>query len=266
MTAPTNITLNAVSLAAAVPEALVVSVARQLVGARRHSRVAIPGRAGSWTFDEEPGDRRITIDVDIQGDTFEDRRTAVRELAYWVDIGTTSRLVIDDEPDRFHEVILADAPNVDEWLLRGQARLEFTAAPYAYITAVSTENITAGTNPDSGTFSIPDRVTAEPVVEITANAGTITAFTLTVNGYALTWAGTLGAGDTITISSISDTVTTGTNGDVDLTGTFDVNDLDMTDVSGEFPLLIDGTNTWAIVWTGTATSATLDFTWRERTR
>lgn len=266
MTAPTDITLNGSNLAAAVPEALVVSVTRQLVGARRHSRVSIPGRAGSWTFDEEPGDRRIVVRIDIQADTFAERRAAIRNLAGWADVGTTANMVIDDEADRFYRVLLDDAPDVNEWLLRGECELVFVADPYAYLVTPSSEAIVANTNPDSGSFIIDDTVTAEPVVEITANAGSILTFTLTVNGYALTWAGTLAAGETITISSISDTVTVGINADVDLTGTFDVNDLTMTDVSGEFPVLFGGTNTWSLVWTGTATSADVDFTWRERTR
>lgn len=318
----TSASLNNVDLAAAVPSATILSVSRPLVGARRHSRISIPGRPGGWTFDEVPGDRTISLVVTIGATSFAARRTAVTELAYWADIGTTMRLVIDDEPDRFHDVILADAPDLAEWLLSGDVTLAFLAGPYSSASSLSTESLAAsGAGTDSGTFTIPDRVTVEPVIEVTPTNGTVTAFTLTMNGDALTWGAAAGgarpnapviqedevdlvspgggalvdfigtggrgyatyadgyiydglgwrlaliaSGDTLTISSISDTVTVGINDDVDLTGTFDVAALDISDVAGTFPLLLEGLNTWALVWTGTATAVTLDITWRERFR
>ena len=318
----TTASLNNVALATAVPSATILSVSRPLVGARRHSRIAIPGRPGGWTFDEVPGDRTISLVVTIGATSFAARRAAVTELAYWADIGTTMRLVIDDEPDRYHDVILADAPDVAEWLLSGDVTLAFLAGPYASAVALSTEAIAAaGAGADSGTFSIADRVAAEPVIEVTPTNGTVSAFTLTMNGDALTWGASAGgarptapvieladapatspaagafvafvatggrgyatyadgyvydglgwrlaliaSGETLTISSISDTVTVGINDDVDLVGTFDVAALDISDVAGTFPLLLEGLNTWALAWTGTATAVTLDITWRERFR
>lgn len=262
----TDLTLNGVALSAAVPTALVLRVERELVGKRRHSDVEIPGRAGSWRFDEEPGNRTIRVWIDIQADSFEARRAAVRELAYWCDIGTTANLVVSDEPDRYHEAILDDEPNPEEWLVRAEIPLRFTAGPYALSSTLSTQTVTATTNPDSDTFSIPDAVTAEPVLEITPTGGALTSFVLTVNGYVLTWSGNLAAGTTLTISSISDTVSTGPNTDVNLTGAFVVGDLDMVDVAGEFPLLLPGSTSWSFEWTGGATSVGIEFTWRERSR
>lgn len=267
MTARTELTLNAIPLATAVPEAYVLQVTRPLVGKRRHSRVEIPGRAGSWIFDEEPGDRVLEIEVDLQAVSIEARREAVRALAYWCDIGSSAPLVISDEPDRYHVALLDDDPDPEEWLARARARLRFLVGPYALANDPSSETLSATTNPDSDTFSIPDTVTAEPVIELTPTGGNVSAFSLNVNGYVLSWAGgPILAGETLTISAISDTVTLGANDDVDLTGAFDVSDLDMADVSGEFPLLLEGSNAWALSWTGTATAVTLEVTWRERFR
>lgn len=261
-----DLTLNGVPLSSAVPEALVLDVSRPLVGKRRHTTVDIPGRAGSWRFNEEPGDRTIEITLDLEAETFAARRDAVRRLAYWADVGDTANLYISDEPDRFHEALLDSDDAVLERLCYGETTIEFLVGPYALATGLSTETITANSNPDSDTFDIPDAVTAEPVVEITPAGGGLTGFTLTVNGYAITWAGTLNSGETLTISSLSDTVTTGENEDVNLTGTFDEDDVDMADVSGEFPLLFEGTQSWSILWTGAATSVGVVFTWRERSR
>ena len=43
-----------------IPDAAVLSVGRPLAAGRRHQRVEVAGRAGGWTFDEEPGDRAGT--------------------------------------------------------------------------------------------------------------------------------------------------------------------------------------------------------------
>lgn len=263
----TDLTLNYVALSAAVPEAAVVDVHRQLVGARRHNRVTVPGRAGSWHYDEQPGDRNLDVSVHIAGDTFADRRAAVRALAYWADVGAVSRLIVDDEPDRYHEAILANGDELSERLLAGNVGLSFITGPYALANAVSSETlplVTGGAG--AGSFAIPDLVTAEPVVEVTPAGSALTALTLVVNGYALSWAGNVPADDTLTISSISDTVTLGANDDVDLVGAYDSADLDMADVSGEFPLLLEGTTTWSATYTGASAGINIALTWRERFR
>jgi len=269
MTALTvDVTLNGTALAVAVPEALVLDVRRPLVGARRFEQVTVPGRAGAWTFDEEPGPRSLEVDIDLQADSFAARRAAVRAVADWCDVGTHSNLVFSDEPDRYHRALLDNEGDAAERLLYGAATLRFTADPFAYAVDASTQAATANSNPDTDTFTIADEVYAEPVLELTPAGGNLTAFVLTVNGYEVTWAGLLASGDTLTISSIADTVTLGANDDVNLTGAFDVADLDMADVTAPdgFPLLFAGSNTWTLSWTGTATSVALNFSWRERTR
>jgi len=264
----TDLNLNGVALSAAVPSALVLDVRRQLVGLRRHSRLPIPGRAGAWTYTEEPGDRDISVDISVIGDDLELRRTAVRDLAYWVDIGEVSRLIIDDEPDRFHDVILAAADQATERLLHGKATLRFSANPFALAVAISTRALSAPTSPTSSSFAETSEVYAEPVVEITNTVGgtDLTGLTFAVNGYALTWSGVVGAGDILTISSLSDTVTLGANADVDLVGAYDPLDVDMADVSGEFPLIFAGANPWSITYTGADAGVTIALAWRERFR
>lgn len=262
----TDITLNGVSLAAAVPSAMVLDVRRDLVGERRHSRLKIPGRAGAWHYAEEPGDRFISVDISLAGDTFAERRDAVRDLAYWCDIGAVSRLVVDDEPDRFHDVILSATANLSEKLLAGQITLTFTAAPYSSAVTPSQEALSAPTSPATGSFDIVDRVTAEPIIEITPAGTALTELTLVVNGYALTWSGEVDVAAVLTISSISDTVTAGANDDVDLIGAYDPAAVDMADVSGEFPLIFEGANDWSITYAGADAGLTIAVTWRERFR
>jgi predicted phage tail component-like protein len=266
MSPPVDLTYNAVALSSAVPAANVVQVSRQLVGRRRHERVQVPGRAGSWFFPEEPGDRDLVAELVIVADGLDDRRASVRALADWADLPSPARLVLSDEPDRFHEAILDRSADPAEWLTAAKISLPFSVGPYAIALATSEQVLSISGFPAGGTFEIPDEVNALPVVEITPTNGTLTSFTFAVNGYAISWAGNLTSGNTITVSSLSDTVTTGPNGDVNLTGAFDRTALTMADVSGEFPLLLPGANPWTMTRTGTATTATVRLLWRERFR
>jgi len=265
----TDATLNGTSLTTAVPDAAILDVNRQLVGRPRHQRVRVPGRAGGWTFDEEPGDRRLELVIHIASASITARRSAVRDLAAWAEAGTTSQLIVDDEADRYHDAILDDAAATNEWIRQaGDIIVPFLVGPYACAVSATSEAITATSNPDSDSFVAADEVTAEPVVTVTARGGTVTGFTFTMNGDALTWAaGTvLNDGDPLTVNAIGDVVLQSENEDVNLVGAFDEADVDMADVSGTFPLLVAGANTWELSWTGTATSVDIDIVWRRKYR
>ena len=263
----TDVTLNGTALSSAVPSAKVLGVTRELLGRRRFNRIDIPGRAGSWHYDEEPGDRELVVGLDIQADTFAARRAAVRALAYWCDVGAVSRLIVDDETDRYHDAIVANGDS-SEWLNNATIDLRFLVGPYALAIASTSTSISAAGGTGSGSFAVGDEVTAEPVIELTPAGGTLTGFTLTINGYALTWAGpdVIAATESLTVNAISSTVTLGANDDVDLTGAYDVLALSMSDVSGEFPLILEGTASWSLEYTGTATSVAASVEWRERFR
>lgn len=232
--------------------------------ATRHKAVEIPGRAGSIIFPEELGDRVISLELHVLGADYDARRAAIRELAGWAFVGTVSRLIIDDEPDRYEDAILESAGDPDEWLKSASIILPFRCGPYALALSTSTEALVASTNPDSDTFTAPDVVEALPEIILTANGGTILSFTLTVNGFALSWTGTVASGASLTISSISETVLQGVSTDTELTGAFNASSVRMGDASGFFPVLVPGSNSWSIEWTGTATSVDVDVEWRER--
>lgn len=270
----TDLTLNGVALSTAVPDALVLRVSRRLVGETRDVEVDLPGRAGSWRFDEEPGDRILEVEIDIQSTSFEARRAAVRALAVWAAPGTTTPLIVSDEPDRYEEAILSRSPEIDEWLVQGGGKIRFDVGPYALALAPSTTTIAASGSPDSGSFSVDiGTAEAELIVEITPTNGTITSLSLGGWGGSVEWQAddpgdphTLLEDQTLTISAISQTVTFAANVDVMLTGAFDPDDVDMANVaiSGSFPILVDGSNDWVLSWTGTATTVDIVYTWRER--
>lgn len=261
--------LNGTQLADAVPSAIIVAVARQLAGERRHVFVDVPGRSGSYLFPEQPGDRTLRLELDLQCSTFDERRAAVRDLAGWADLSDSARLILSDEPDRYHVAILDDRPELLEQLVYAASALVFRVGPYALAITPSTATLAvSGAGSDSGTFTGTETggVDAFPVVEITPNDGTLTSFGWTLNGTQLSYGTTVAMGDTITISSLSDTVTLGASGDTDLTGAFVTGLVSMATVSGDFGRVVPGSNDWAFEWTGTATDITIDLTWRERYR
>jgi predicted phage tail component-like protein len=257
------VTLNSITSTSGVSALRIRRVDRDLLGERRDVRVSVPGRDGSWFYPEEPGDRKIVIYGWLAAESMSAKRTAIHDLAEWVNTTGEVALAVDDESDRFYYVTL-DSWDVDTSQRYATVEIEFTASAYGLANNLSTENIAVSGSPDSGTFAISDDLGAYPIIEITPTNGTMTSFTLDVNGYALTWAGALADDETLTVSSVSFTVTAGANVDTMLTGAFDPNDLDMSDVSGEFPELEPGTNDWSLIWTGTATTVTVLVTWRRR--
>lgn len=251
-----------------IAELNVLRVRRPLAGDRRDTYVDIPGRAGFYLFAEEPGRRVITLELDIGAGTFAERRTAVRAVADLFDRPGLCELIVDDEPTIFHRCRLASTPDPEEWLNSAGFAVELVAEPYGYETTVSTETWTASTGV-AHTFTPPDTVSAELELEVTATGGTVTSLIVNVNGDILTYAlgGTgLAAGEKLTISGISYTVTRGASTDTDLDGTFDPDDLDMATVSGDFGDLIAGANSITLTRTGTATTLAAVARWRRRYR
>lgn len=266
----TEVTLDDVALSDAVPGVIVKRVTRQLLGDRRDVFELVPGRAGSWRFGEQAGDRLITLQLALVGESstypieesgLEARRAACRALADWADHAQPVTLVADDEPDRYWMATVSSAPTPDEWLIRATVDLVFRVGPYALALELSTHD-EALTNGALATFSIPDNVNAYPVVEITAGDAMASGFTLNVNGLELVYGAAVAPGDVLTVSSLSYTVSTGANTDTELEGSFVTADLSMGDVDGDFPILVPGSNGIEIV----GGDADVSISWRRRYR
>lgn len=264
----TTFTFDGVS-STTIPELEVLRVRRPLVAGRRDDFVSVPGREGFWLFTERPGSRMISLELHVLGDTFADRRAAVIAVADLLDAPEgLARLVVDDEPDRFHLCRLGSNPDPEEWLSSGRFSVDMIAEPFAQAITPSVESLTL-TSATPATFTIPDKVYGIPEIELTATGGTVTAFTLEVNGLALTYAAPslgLTAGQILTVSTVGYTVTRGASIDPDLVGTFDPDDLDMGGVSGDFGYLVPGLNTVEVTRTGTAGTIAATIRWRERSR
>jgi predicted phage tail component-like protein len=260
----TTANFNGNELVDAVPEAIITNVRRSLLGTRRTVFQDVPGVAGSWTFGDQPGDRKIVLSIHILGDDFADRRDAVRRLAAWADSTAPAGLVLDDEPDRAEYAILTSTPEPDEMLLAASVDLEFRSGPYAYAMETSSASWSASSGV-AHSLSVPDDVDVFPIVTLTAGASPVSSLTLTVGERTLSYGTPLAAHASITISSMAFVVTEGENVDDLVVGTFDPEAVSMADVDGQFPVLTNGTNSVTVTTAG-GSAMDVDVLWRRRYR
>lgn len=240
-----------------IPEIVVEDVTRQIVPSVRDSYLEVPGRSGSWLFEEEAGDRPLGIRVALVGESVAERREAVRKAARFIYAPGRRKLIISDEPDRFLWAKIADAPRSDELLARGRFEATFRTGPFAESTAISTATVAA-----SGNLVVPDEDGLadffEPVVVVTAT-GPVSGWTITTNGVALSYGSAMTSGAKVTVSTIAATVTTGDSIDTELVGLFNGANLAMTAVDGDFPKLSAGANPVVL-------SAGISTAWKWRAR
>lgn len=256
-----DLTLNGTTLSSSVTGIYVNKVVRSLLGGVRDVYKEFPGLSGSWRFVEKPGDRHLVASLTILSNSYALRRTAVKALASWADVGVASKLIVSDESDRYWDAKLITPPDPDEWVNHAVIDLEFRVGPYSKATSTSSSSVTATNNVDF-TVALPDAVEAYPIIEVTASADMTTGFTITCNGNVFTYATALTSGNKVTVSSLAYAVTTGANADTNCDGTFVAANLSMAGVDGVFPVLQPGNNTVRI----TGANSTATFLWRRRYR
>lgn len=244
---------------------VIQKVRRGMTGNVRDRRVQVAGLDGDILFPERRGNRKIVAEFVIVGAPGGQRHDRVVDVAEWVDKTGYKKLIFDDQPDRYWEAALAADPDPDEWRSLGEGQFEWTAKPYAYATTVTQQCVDAA-SAAAKSLVLADKVDAYPVIVVTARGGGITGpIILTVNGLSLTYAGSLAQNQSITISSLTYTVDSGGLTDLELTGAYTPGTAFPADVTGEFPILVEGANPWSIQWSGgTATHAEVCFNWRRR--
>jgi predicted phage tail component-like protein len=244
-------------------------VIRKLFGKNRDVYKEVAGREGAWHFPEKRGLKTLKVKVAAVSDGFPTpRREAFNQIATWVDKDEFKPLIISDEPDRFVNAVLAVEPDIEEWREFGRLELEFNCEPYSYALTVSQVDLTLTTADPEDTFFVTDQLYAYPVIEITADGGTINGFDLIFNGELLHYGKTITNTSSVAISSLSYTVVDGQNTDIDLTGAFNPGSVNMADVSGFFPVILpEQLNEITLnMGVGTTADAQVQILWRERYR
>jgi len=242
------------------------SVERGAWGAPRNVQVNVPGRASSWLFTEHSGERNGSEAMTHASPSASARRDPLSDVFEWLDVFGRQRLIFSDQPDRYWNAFLNNAPTVEEAVRLGKFVVGWSAEPYAL--ALTTTQVCATARNEAGdndTFNMPGATNGEPEVTITPLGGNMTSLSLTLNGDTISWEGSIAAGTPLTISSISSTVLSAASGDTQLTGAFDPADLDMGAVTGTFGFLLSGSNAWSTsAIAGTLTSFAICFNWRRR--
>ena len=261
-----EVTWNEVS-STTIPEFVVEKITRGLFGTHRGSFVDIPGRAGSWYFPDQRGRRRIMMECYILATGFPaPRRDALTRVADWLDIGAEARLILGDDPTVYYNAVLTDPPDVNEWRQLGRFQLEFVAEPYSYDLDATSETYEVD-NDEEWTDNFDLLSATYPIIEVTNRSGsTKTGFTLTVNGSTINYVGSIADDATVTINSIGMAVLAGANDDVMLTGVYEPTDMLMTGVTGSFPILQQGVNSFEINAEPVGGSFEVQVTYRKRYR
>jgi len=253
-----------------IPQFCCQKITRQILGNSRGTFVEIPGRSGSWFFPEQPGRRKIILECFVLEEEVAfptGRRDAVTLVADWLEIGRQGKLILGDDPTVFHNAVLIDPPDVDEWRSLATFELTFTAESYGYaINSSSWSYSAASGSVQNHDFSL--LVPTYPIVEITPTGGSsITGFTLSLNGKILTYNTVLTTGSTVNVNSLAMSVLAGTSDDVNLTGAYDPLEMLMSGVTGSFPFLQVGTNEITVTKLGgDATGFTVNIIYRYRYR
>lgn len=262
-----DITWNAIS-STTIPGIVFTNPNRQLLGEFRGSLQLIPGRRGSWFFPEVRGRRTISVPGYIlrEGD-FDARRATMETLADWLDIDIQGRLIFSDDPTVYYEAVVGDCGNTDEWRDLGTFELQWMVNPFAWDLTL-TNLILSATATYNTTFDPAIKTPLYPIIEVKPTDGTLTEFGLTINGQSIHWlGGSLAMNSTLTIDSLSAVVTTGVNTDVELTGAYNPASVTMSGVTGQFPYLLPGVNTFNFTkTTGTATAITIKIIYRKAYR
>jgi len=267
-----EVTWNGISSITAIPELGIGTVTRRLLGVHRGSFLDIPGRDGANYFSDKRGMRSITMECFVETSDFSaappnPRRDAIKAVADWLDHEGQYDLVISDEPGVYYQAVLVEPPDPEEWREFGVFTLEFLAQPYslAFATTVITYSATVSHN---NTFDPALDVYCYPTITITPTNGTITSLTLDVNGYQLSWTGTVASLSSLVINSSIPRISNGVVTDTQVTGAYRDAASAFATMSGAFPILTADANNYVIfnLVAGTATAFTVTISYRKRYR
>lgn len=109
------------------------SVNRPLLPAQRPRMVEIQGKSG--VFDFGGGDyltRQIVMHIAYKGNDYTELRQRARDIAAWLSIGKWSRLIVNDESDKFYLARIIEAIDLETLNRIGEADIIFECQPFAY--------------------------------------------------------------------------------------------------------------------------------------
>lgn len=224
------------------------TVSRPILPILRKRELIIPGRHGTYDFNDNTFEKRfIEIELRYVGTSFDELRTRARTIASWLNgYDGSKNLIFDDESNKWYTGKIYSEIGLSNLFRLGEATVTFECEPFAYISG--TASFTWASSPhtfeqnNNGTIKTPLDITIVGVVENPQiiQDGTTATFTISAN---------MTAGGTMIIDSDAMVVTyEGANYLDKMTGTFV--DLEV----GANKLFFHGTNP----------SAEVTFSWNYR--
>jgi len=109
------------------------SVKRPLLSSARTKRVDLVGVSGAFDFpDPEYNLRNITMRIMYIGQNYEELRTRARDIAVWLAQDNWSKLILDDEPDKYYLAKVTSELDLQSFYESGAVDVIFDCQPFAY--------------------------------------------------------------------------------------------------------------------------------------
>lgn len=168
------------------------SIKRPLLPAVKVRRIEPVGVSGVYDIDEnEYAMRRVSMGIAYIGTSYSELRTRARSIAAWLSIGSWSKLIINDEPDKYYLAKVTDEIDLKSLWESGTAEITFDCQPFAYSVTEEVESVvltTTGTleftNLGTRTINRKSPQGSEFKIEV---AGSWTTLTLSMNGKTLNY-------------------------------------------------------------------------------
>ena len=119
------ITFNGVSSTAYADIIAVQRINRPLYPGARPQTMQIPGRDGVYYFGKDAREQDISFKLTLKSTSAAARRSAIRQVAGWLDTDDVAILTVTDEPDLRYYAVLADPINIDEFADLGITDIRF---------------------------------------------------------------------------------------------------------------------------------------------
>lgn len=111
------------------------SVKRPLLSSTRVNRMEVAGVSGAFDVDEKLYSlRTITMHIAYIGTDYFELRSRAREIAAWLGTVVWSKLIINDEPDKYYLAKVTSEVNLETLWESGGADVDFDCQPFAFST------------------------------------------------------------------------------------------------------------------------------------
>lgn len=219
--------------------ATITDVRRPLIAPQRLSTVTIEGRHGSYFYNKVSDSFNIEVDMTLKGESPIGLRNKIRDLIGVLDTSEPKPLVIEDEPDKYINAILADESSLETLFRVGQATVNFYV-PDPFYYAIE-DDIHSYTTTGVKHFNRKGNTESYPTIEIEGTGG----FRVVTDNADMVYTGGLLSGEKLVIDSeLLTAYVIKTNGE-QVSALNDLNNL-------EFPVLVKGANSINVIPQGNA--------------